>query len=183
MNQHELETTLTESGIDLALWGTGSAKTIRHLMKEIDAGETTMEVVDGRLVRKVRVLHAEVYVERGDRRLHLREDRQEFADGRTRRRTDLTNSVSEKMEPGETPAQALARGLREELGIAEGNYFICRDFTSALQDKESASYPGLATKFEKHFVSVEIDGALFREEFVEVQEDKTTYFRWEEVAR
>jgi hypothetical protein len=52
-------------------------------------------------VRQVRPLSMDIYVDLDGERLKLYEDRQEFVDGRIRRRPNMTTSLGEKLEPGE----------------------------------------------------------------------------------
>ena len=178
MNREELVAMLTENGIDAELYGTGVAKTIDHLLREINCGETTLDVANSKLVRRVRVMQIEVYSETDDghsiRIWKLRETKQVFKDGRVRVRK-LGFSVAEKMLPNEEPKDAVLRALKEELGVTE--IISLRPITTEIPEvKESSSYPGLYTHFERYNTSVLIkhnnDG------FIEEQPDKTTYFEW-----
>jgi len=58
-------------------------------------------VENGKLVRRVELVHVDVRYTAGDTELQLVEDRQEFIDGRIRRR-ELTG-ISEKNETERTP--------------------------------------------------------------------------------
>ena len=108
-NQETLEEKLLRFDIPLSEWGKGSAKNIRHLQKEIDDKETVLEERNGELIRKVSVVA--VAVENNGKRLV--EDRQEFSDGRVRRRG--TRRCGEKCIAGETSEQSAIRCLEEEL--------------------------------------------------------------------
>lgn len=177
----ELQQQLLAAGIDLASWGTGPAKTLAHLQKEVDDGEAVIVTKpDGRLVRCVEVCDANVFgISPDGRHLRLKEDRQVFADGRERRR-QLQYAVLEKMHAGERPLDAMVRGIREELGVA-GDI----DITAVRVDLEEAvspSYPGLLSRYSCHVFDVMLCGEQVRPDgYVEVQADKRTFFIWEPV--
>ena len=107
----------------------------------------------------------------------LKEDRQEFNDGRKRRRNMMT-SVSEKMKSGESPLVAGIRGIKEELGIDVR--------LSQLTNKKdiqfnggSLSYPGLKTKYKGHqFICYLTEQQYNQNGYIEIQKTKKTYFNW-----
>jgi len=107
---------LKSAGIDISQWGTGQAKTLAHLQKEIESGETILVTgKKGELLRKVVVGGADVYYVSPDGKKYLlKEDKQVFKDGRERRR-DLEQAVSEKMKPDENPRDTMIRGIKENL--------------------------------------------------------------------
>jgi hypothetical protein len=113
-----LRNQLESFGIDTTTWGTGEAKTIEHLYKEIKNGETILVVNDaGELLRKVIVGGTDVYYTSPEgKRYHLKEEKQVFKDGRERRR-NLETSVGGKIKPNEDPKDATMREIKEELGI------------------------------------------------------------------
>ena len=179
MDKQELTKILTDHKIDLNLWGVGSAKTLDHLLKEVTEGETNLVVEDGKLVRKVRVMHVDVYARFDDehhvRTFRLVETKQVFKDGRTRIRKDMKYSISEKMLPAENPKAAALRALSEELGVTD---VITMEpiKEEGLETKESSSYPGLWTTFESYVTTVKINYNFHG--FIERQPDKSTYFDW-----
>jgi len=178
-NREELVSLLGSRGIDIISWGTGSAKTVDHLLAEVLAGETVFDVRDGRLRRQVTFVSVNVFYEKSDWvHLHLREDRQEFADGRVRRRPDVA-SVSEKLTSGEDPEEALVRALKEELDV-EGQVARIIPLEMMSEQVPSPSYPGLISQCTIFPYRVWLTKQQFRPEgYVEHQPDKTTYFRWE----
>lgn len=151
---------LESAGIDISQWGTRQAKTLAHLQREIESGETILvSGKEGKLLRKVVVGSADVYyVSPGGKKYRLKEDRQVFKDGRERRR-DLGQAVSEKMKPDENPRDTMIRGLKEELGIG-GNITI----TERGADEElltSPSYPGLQSQYIRHKFEVILSDEQF----------------------
>lgn len=177
----KLEQQLKQAGIDISSWGTGEAKTLEDLKKEIECGETVLVTgKKGELLRKVEVCDANVYyISPEGKKYLLREDKQVFKDGRVRRR-HLGQSVSEKMKPGEKPADAMIRGIQEELGI-KGKIAITEIGTDE-QTIGSPSYPGLQSQYIHHKYEVFLNAEQFNPDgYVEEQKNKTTYFVWEEV--
>jgi hypothetical protein len=184
-NQNEdalasLQKQLTGAGIDTAHWGTGKAKTLEHLLKEIEEGETELISENGTLVRKVTFGACGVFYNSHDgRRYQLFEDRQVFNDGRERRRA-MNNAVLEKIKKGEEIITAMARGLQEELGV-EGDIGLNKIDVRERRDM-SESYPGLTTLYAEHHFEATLSDAQYKPEgYVEKQEDKSTFFVWKEV--
>lgn len=178
---NSLERQLKNAGIDNSTWGTGQAKTLANLQKEIESGETVLVTgKEGELLRKVVVGSADIYYVSPDgKKYRLKEEKQVFKDGRERRR-DLGAAVSEKMKPDEDPKGAMIRGIQEELGI---NGEITLTETGAdNQTIISPSYPDLQSQYIRHkFEAVLNDEQFNPEGYVEEQSDKSTYFVWEEV--
>lgn len=172
---------LETAGIDVSEWGKGQAKTLAHLQKEIESGETVLVTGEqGELLRKVMVGGADIYyVSPGGKKYRLKEDRQVFKDGRERKR-DLGQAVSEKMKPDEDLKDAMIRGVREELGI-EGEISLTETGTDE-QLLSSPSYPGLQSQYVRHRFEATLNDQQFQSEgYTEKQEDISTYFVWEEV--
>ena len=172
---HELMARLAAHGIDTARLGRGEAKTIAHLFAEVRSGEAELIERDGQLIRRLAVLNVDVFAEIDGRRLRLVEDRQVFADGRTRRR-ELPSSVAEKLHKEEDRETAVARALAEELGIRR--FTRVSDFAETATIRESQSFPGILSEVAVHHVDVLIDPEEFKEEYREDQPDKSTWFVW-----
>ncbi len=163
-------------GIPVDAWGQGTAKTIGHLLKEVDGGETVLTQRGQELLRQVGFAAVNVVYRKGREVYELVEDHQEFRDGRVRRR-DTGSSISEKIQPGEDPKDAAERALREELGVSGQVNLKSGKKTEEL--KESPSYPGLRTQYLRHDFSAELKPDQYSPDgYVEEQDDKTTYFVW-----
>ena len=144
----ELEALLAASPIDLSTWGVDDAKTMADLWREIMAGETQLQVEPLRRVVSV----VQVIIVRGN--LVLVETQQVLQDGRTRSR-ELP--PSEKMHPGEHPADAATRCLREELEVEPGEVELVNTaHPPTRQSRASPSYPGLQTDYLFHRVDVRV---------------------------
>ncbi len=176
-----LKQQIENAGIDISEWGKGQTKTLEHLQKEIEEEETVLITGEqGELLRKVIVGVADVfYISPDGKKYHLKEEKQIFKDDRERSR-DINESVSEKMKINEDPNKAMLRGIREELGI-EGDLFLTKIGT----DKKlvsSLSYPGLQSYYIYHKFETILNEKQFKEDgYIEEQEDKNTYFIWEEI--
>lgn len=178
---HELSQKLNGAGIDVSEWGKGQAKTLAHLLEEIDNRETVLVTGEqGELLRKVVVATADIfYVSPDGKKYRLKEDRQIFKDGRERKR-NLRQSLSEKMKLGEDPKDAIVRGVREELNI-QGEIFLTEKSVDKLL-LSSPSYPGLQSQYIKHNFETTLDDRQFKiDGYVEQQNDKNTFFIWEEI--
>jgi len=174
---------LESAGIDTSGWGKGKAKTLSHLQKEIENGETILVIgKTGEILRQVTLGGADIYYKSpGGKKYRLKEDRQVFKEGRERRR-DLGQAVSEKMKPDENPREAMIRGIREELGIG-GEINLTESGTDG-KTLISSSYPGLVSKYVRHKFQVILSDEQFSPEgYVENQSDKSTYFVWEEMDK
>ena len=182
MQISELTYKLSSAGIDITKYGKGKAKTIEHLLREINEGETTLEEQDGRLVRSVRVLGVDVYHQFADgRQEHLKEEKQIFHDGRERQRT-LDWSLGEKLKPDELPNEVAGRrAIQEELGLSKGLTITKPDSNEKIRTQESSSYPGLESIYKFYRFIVTLDDSQYRTEgYIEADEGgKSTYFRWE----
>lgn len=178
MTEDMLAALLESSGIDLDAWGTGDAKTITHLLSEINSGESHISVdANQGIVRRISVAWVGVlYFDEQGNVHQLYEDRQEYTDGRVRKRS-LSSSLGEKFLPDEDPAQAAARALSEELGIRE--YVSLNALGSEQTAHFSDSYPGLKSEYDTHgFVAV-VDGDSYSPDgYIEEQGDKTNFYKW-----
>ena len=176
MTKEEINALLTKHKVPLYQWGKGEAKTIDHLYREIEAGECQLVETGEGLQRLIAGVAVRIYHQKDGQRQILLEDRQVFTDGRTRRRDDLIG-LGEKMKAGEDPALAARRVFTEELQIEEE---IPLDYRgqSARGPLTSKSFPGLLTCYETHLFETEMPAKLYRENYTEVQPDKTSYFAW-----
>jgi hypothetical protein len=171
--KEELGKYLSSHNIPVDTWGKGSAKTLDHLLKEINGGETVLIERDGKVLRKVSV--ASITVTYQDKVLY--EDRQEFNDRRVRSRPQLKGSVSEKFLPSEKPEAVAKRALQEELGIT-GDVKLVKGKEEE-DVEESHSYPGLVMIMHTYRFSAELNDKQYSPNgYVEVQKDKKTYFAW-----
>lgn len=95
------------STLPLEQYGKGRAKTFTELIKEIESGECKIVWEDGIPIRCIQVVNIYVYSPAGKR---LKEDRQEFLDGRVRRRE--MKGILEKRFPAEKINDAAIRAMQ-----------------------------------------------------------------------
>lgn len=180
-NTINLKTQLENAGINISIWGTDKAKTIEHLQKEIEEGETILtNNENGELIRNLTVVDADVcYTTKEGKQYRLKEEKQIFKDGRERQR-NLGQAISEKIKPNEDPKIAIARGIKEELGIESEIDLTKIGFTKDVV--ESPSYPGLKTEYSIHKFKALLNDEQFNPNgYIEIQDGLTTYFVWEEI--
>lgn len=177
--RQELDAVLHSWGVSMKRWGAAGAKSSADLLAELREGESELVVDELGLARSVRAVWVDVFATDSDgRRRRLVEARQVKADGSPFRQRTLPASIGEKAKRGEHPRDAALRGLAEELGI--------RLAAESLRDAEpgafsgGSSYPGLRTRYEHFWFTVELPPDQYRAEgYVEHQDTKTTYFEWE----
>lgn len=178
----ELRSFLTDHAIPLERWGTGEAKTLAHLERELAEGETELSVVENRIIRTNYGVGVIVFYAEGTSRWRLREDRQVFNDGRSRTRT-MASSIGEKLRPGENPIAAVARAFAEELGITDRSIVITDRGIDHKGPIPSQSFPGLWTKAICYMFESTLPEHLYRPAgYIEHQTDKTNYYVWEKVT-
>ncbi len=150
----------------------GRSKSFNALMAEIRDKECYIQWAGDRPTRMVNV--AEVHVTAHDGR-QLRELKQVFADGTVRERGH--GWCAEKMKVGEAPLSAAVRCLAEELGLKVGRRRLYpRDEQEVAKD--SGSYPGLPSRYTIHSFGLVLKPREWREQYIEEQQDKKTYFGW-----
>lgn len=172
-----LKNKLAEYQIPVEQWGSGKSKTIHHLNDELKNSECYLEEKNGEIIRYIEFVGIKIYFDNGEDRFFLKEDRQEFNDGRIRRR-NIPSSVSEKMQFGEDSSLAAVRGISEELGIEVKTSQIIKR-RDLFYDGGSLSYPGLKTKYKGHQYICNLEPEQYDPNgYIEVQKDKKTFFVW-----
>lgn len=176
----ELRNKLSEHGVPVESWGTGNAKTLNHLYDEIKGKECSLSDEGEYLVRYIEFVGIKVYYQENDALYSLKEDRQEFNDGRVRKRS-MPSSVSEKMKSGEDPLVSAIRGVEEELGVKIQSSQLSKR-RDIKYNGGSLSYPGLSTKYKGHQFSCYLNKEQFDiNGYIEIQKDKKTFFVWEKI--
>ncbi|UBF25513.1 NUDIX domain-containing protein [Kovacikia minuta CCNUW1] len=168
-----LRAALAES---LSTYGKGNAKEFTALLEEIKTGDCEIVWEEKQPIRLVNVVLVIVISHKGER---LIEAYQEFSDGRIRKRG--MQELAEKRKPDEPPEAAARRAIQEELGIPTENLiFECLPASDPeiIETTESFSYPGLKTRYSRIWFRVHLPETLYHSEYVEIQPDKKTVFRW-----
>lgn len=150
----------------------GRSKSFEALMSEIREKECYIQWEGDRPLRWVNV--AEVHVTAHDGR-QLRELKQVFRDGTVRERG--FDWCAEKIKVSEAPLSAAVRCMAEELGLKiDRRRFYPREKQEVV--KASDSYPGLPSRYVIHSFGLVLKPKEWREQYIEEQADKRTYFGW-----
>ncbi|KAF8379822.1 hypothetical protein HHK36_029271 [Tetracentron sinense] len=142
-----------------ASWGLKpGTKNVHNLWLELSEGETSL-LDSTPPLRTVHVVTVRIICPDG--RI-LIESRQELSDGTVRERC---RPLSEKMKPGETVDDAVVRAIKEELGSIINGLFVAGDvrivpgsYQKKVEERVSASYPGLPACYILHSVDAWVDG-------------------------
>lgn len=172
LTKKRLEEYLISFGVPIDRWGKGQSKTIDHLFIEIVKGESVLSLDNN--YKEVESLSIVVTYDN----LKLIEDYQIFNDGRTRSRK-MNASVAEKIDKNDKDlVQAVIRGIKEELSIdVRENQIV--EIGSVNVVRNSMSYPGILSKMKLHKFSIDLDLDQYNPNgYVEIQDDKKTYFKW-----
>ena len=154
MNINLLEKQLSNFKIDFSQWNHDrGTKTVAELNHEIEAGETTLEIIDGKLFRIVKLISINVQIKLGNELFILVEDKQIFFTGAVRKR-GLRN-LAEKIKNKEKPEQTVIRALKEEISLTTNKKPIFREKTQ--ESKTSPSYPQLDSIYQIWNYSITLD--------------------------
>lgn len=175
----DLATSLIAQGIDLTLWSPAIGnKSVTDLQAEIDAGETLLRSIDGKLVRTVKVVRITVRVEIGSRSFLVVEDKQIFFTGAVRERG--MKFVAEKIKHDELPTTTARRALAEEIGLNFVGELV--EIGEELQEKSSPSYPGLSSQYRTYNYQIVLSIAELKQiRFAEIQTEKMSLFTLEPI--
>ena len=144
-NYSELKSLLNEYKIDTINWSHQEGnKTIEQLLIELKDGESTLEIINNKLVRVLQVASIKVKFKLGDKYFQLVEDKQIFLTGKVRKRELIT--ITEKIKDGETPLQGAYRGLAEEVGLFLEQGLVLEH--ESRWQKISPSYPNLISIYQ-----------------------------------
>lgn len=174
---------LTINNVPYWSWGRGNAKTLGDLWRELESGECTLSVRKGVVIRRVVVSSVYVYYKKDKVTWRLVEQRQVFADGRSRTRPAYLG-VGEKRRPNEDAEVAARRALKEELGIVDPKIVFKPLPKEVWKPTSSTTYPGTVVDHNVDMFEVFIPARLYKPEgYIEQQCDKTSYFAWVPIAR
>ncbi|KAL4361228.1 hypothetical protein GQ457_04G038190 [Hibiscus cannabinus] len=135
----------------LSSWGVKpGTKNVHNLWLELSEGETSL-LDSTPPIRTVNVVTVRVL---GKDKLILVEAGQELSDGSFR---DRFRPLSEKMKPHESVEEAVARAVKEELGSMAAR-IVPGSYQKKLEERDSASYPGLPARYVLHSVDAWVEG-------------------------
>ena len=143
-NYSDLKNILNQYHIDTSKWSHQEGnKTIEQLFIELQQGESTLDIVDRKLVRNLQVASIKVRFKLGDNYFQLVEDKQIFLTGKVRKRELVT--ITEKIKEGEKPLTGAYRGLAEEINLYLNEGLIFEN--ESCWQKISPSYPNLISSY------------------------------------
>lgn len=180
--EHYLGFLLRTNKIDLKAWGKDKAKPAPSLYKELREKDCGLEYIGkGELRRRVDPITVEVYyIDEGRQLWRLKEEKQEFGDGRVRVRPYW--GVSEKRKDGEDLNEAARRAMKEELGI-DNVAPVSLERNEEEDVRSSQSYPGLKTLYKTYPFEVYLKPGQFKPEgYQETRDGITTYFVWKKIG-
>lgn len=152
-DMNELKDWLASHKIDFSTWGSGAAKSLDDLLREVQKGDSKLQAAK----RIVDV--AVVIIKSGEK--FLIESKQEFSDCRTR---DRHWPPSEKLQIDEDAESAAERCLLEELGLRNDQINSVKRMSQPIvEEKQSSSYPGLLTEYRLHVIEANVNGLPQRE--------------------
>ncbi|XP_071721792.1 uncharacterized protein [Rutidosis leptorrhynchoides] len=135
-----------------ATWGVKpGTKNVHNLWLELSEGETSLaDSIPP--IRTVNVVTVRILGK--DNRV-LVESHQELSDGSVRERS---RPLSEKMKPDESPEEAVARAVKEELGSSYEARILPGSSRMKMEERNSLSYPGLPARYVLHSVDAIVEG-------------------------
>lgn len=153
-------------------------KSVSALYGEIKNGECVLGIEDEKLHRRVDVVAIKCFhTNEEGQRFQIFEEKQLFKNGMERQRGN--KYVAEKLQPNETPEACAIRGLAEELQIAGPNVCVVPLVEENKTEKrESPTYKGIHCSYNTHVFSCEVPKLLYKDSYIEEQEDKSTFFSW-----
>ena len=166
-------------------WGTGKAKDVDALMKELQSGETQLVSVGGKVYRCINVVKLVVRHPELPRH-HLVNYAQQLHDGRKRPRNVL---LSEKLQPGELAASGAIRAVKTNLGdvlpkVLAVDTILLKASTHVSWEEimDSPSFPGLATRYNLQQFEIRLLGLPITE-FATAEEEeggrlKKNFWQW-----
>ena len=157
---------------------------MEKLLYEITDPEEGVQLLhsEAHLLRIANLMNVHAMYQRGSNLLQLREVIQVFSDGRFRVRSGRQVAIAEKFHNDELQVDAVARALKEELGVVGINTENITVLLGNVTTKNSQSYLGLLSEYRVTYYLYCMEEKYFCPSgYVETQKDKSTYFAWERV--
>lgn len=185
---------LVEGGVPVETWGTGGRKPLEALFSQLDSGETTLKLLDGKPIRCIRVAAVNIVCAVDKlKRCRLIESRQVFTDskGNTLKNIDgsnrvkfrkLKSSLSETIKITEEALEGAVRGIEEELGIKINPDDLVL-IEEQVEFRESNSFAGLKTRYEVSRYRWEMPSKHYRSTYkddrqIKLGERLVSHFEW-----
>jgi 8-oxo-dGTP pyrophosphatase MutT (NUDIX family) len=154
----KLESMLRSYRINYYGWGIDpKTKSTWELQREIDEGESIIQVDHTGILRVARILSMRIpHPYMPDLFMHV--THQWFPKknaGRRRGKNGYGEIIAGKIKRYEEPREALERELREELQLEPSHYYLSSPFKFELDPRSSPSYEGLPNRYDKYTCSLD----------------------------
>ncbi len=164
-------------GVPVENWGTGEAKRVRDLYKEINEGESHLRIDHTGITRVVEIVKMHFRSPQPGEEVILKEVFQILPDGRRKNRNQEPGG---KIKSGETPDEALKREIWEEVRL-EPEDFNHTVLPTRRELRPSKSYPGITCAYIIHPFKIvpNIGTHVLRPQFETTEDDGTIlHFEW-----
>jgi hypothetical protein len=170
---HELGEVLQAAGIDISRWGT-ECKSLEELWQETHYGDCHLvQAEDGKIYRRVRVVVVTIHYQH---QVLVEHTQSHNITGEVRHRK-LAGSLIEKLMLDESPEEGALRLLAEEMDLHAHNKDLGA-FEQGMVNRQSESYPGLATEYHLYRTHTQMPVALYQPEYQAEFEPWTTVWKW-----
>jgi|GEM_PF-2887575 hypothetical protein len=164
-NREETLRLLSDAAVDIFSWDvTRGTKSPNHLIGEVLAGESEIELVDGRLERRTRAIAVNISYKQQDRWLRLVEAYPDNDVGHQRIRRYSPSLPAELVDNTATGEDALLGVLEDKLGVGREGVAMWEHIRDEERRRESDSYPGLHTNELHHSYWVELNQSGYHPE-------------------
>lgn len=165
---------LQSFGVDLTDWGKNGHKNVSDMLTELEEKDSRLYILDGRLIRYLRVV--KMIVRNQDGRF-LKEVQQIRPDGNIKT-FNSPRLPSGKIKRSEAIYTALLRESQEELGLDAHSLGKWKRMTRWTESKPSTFYPTMPTVQELHFYSINLPPKQQIELRRTEEDGKTIIFDW-----
>lgn len=172
---------LKKHNIPVHNWGTNGHRSIADFIRYAAEDKFILREKENGLVVEV---HAAVvvvihYLKR--KWLELYEDRQVFRDGKILRRKNF-NGIAETLKRDEMPVDGAMRGLKEELGFYDPQFYHISECLGVehRDPVPSEKWPGLNAQYNRYIFECVIERKLFlKDGYMEQEKDgRRIFFQW-----
>ena len=145
-------------------------KDINDLIKEVTEKETKIEIINNIPTRVLSIGICKIIYKNSQ----LIEVEQKFNNGKIRNRNQ---PVAGKLRYTEDPKLEMIREIHEELGI-NLNEINIEFIEQKITHNMSPYYPGVPCVWYEHIYTWHMPEHLYKEEYIEIDEKKTSIFQW-----
>ena len=183
-NVEHLKKKLKEQGINTTKWENGKSKTVENLYNEIQKGETKLAMINGIIKRIVSAVSVKIYDSQAKQYLLHETSHHNITQSEDPRpKMKGNDDMREKMNKGETPIEAMTRGISEELGEEYSKNIRFFHGEPSLDiykvdtiKEDSNSYPGLGAHYNWYREEIYIPNLTVKTLYSGEVKDQDKYF-------